>query len=57
MGFLATLIVGLIAGAFAKLLMPGRERGLEVVKMEFRRFLNAIMLIPCQIVRTARRVI
>jgi len=39
------------------LLMPNRERGLELVKMEFRRFLNAIMLIPCQIVRTARRVI
>jgi hypothetical protein len=39
------------------LLMPERERGLEVVKMEFRRFLNALMLIPCQIVRTARRVI
>ncbi len=39
------------------LLMPGRERGMAVVKMEFRRFLNAIMLIPCQIVRTARRVI
>ena len=39
------------------LLMPKRERGLELVKMEFRRFLNAIMLIPCQIVRTARRVI
>ena len=39
------------------LLMPQRERGVESVKMEFRRFLNAIMLIPCQIVRTARRVI
>jgi hypothetical protein len=39
------------------LLMPNRERGLELVKMEFRRFLQAIMLIPCQIVRTARRVI
>ena len=39
------------------LLTPNRERGLELVKMEFRRFLNAIMLIPCQIVRTARRVI
>jgi hypothetical protein len=39
------------------LLMPNRERGLELVKMEFRRFLNAVMLIPCQIVRTARRVI
>ena len=39
------------------LLMPRRERGQELVKMEFRGFLNAIMLIPCQIVRTARRVI
>jgi len=25
--------------------------------MEFRRFLHVIMLLPCQIVRTARRVI
>jgi hypothetical protein len=39
------------------LLVPARERGLELVKMEFRRFLNAILSIPCQIVRTARRVI
>jgi hypothetical protein len=43
--------------AWYGLLMPNRERGVEVVKMEFRRFLNAIMLLPCQIVRTARRVI
>lgn len=39
------------------LLMPNRVRGLEVVKMEFRRFLHAIMFIPCQIVRTARKII
>ena len=39
------------------LLVPHRERGLELVKAEFRRFLNAILLIPCQIVRTARRII
>ena len=39
------------------LLVPNRERGMELVKAEFRRFLNAIMMIPCQIVRTARRVI
>ncbi len=43
--------------AWFGLLMPNSERGLEIVKMEFRRFLNAIMLIPCQIVRTGRRVI
>jgi hypothetical protein len=39
------------------LLVPHRERGLELVKAEFRRCLNAILLIPCQIVRTARRII
>ncbi len=43
--------------AWYGLLMPNRERGLELVQMEFRRFLHAIMLLPCQIVRTARRVI
>jgi hypothetical protein len=43
--------------AWYGLLMPHRERGLELVKMEFRRFLHAIVLLPCQIVRTARRVI
>lgn len=39
------------------LLTPDRARGLELVRMEFRRFLQAILLIPCQVVRTARRVI
>ena len=43
--------------AWYGLRMPNRERGMELVKMEFRRFLNAIMFLPCQIVRTARRVI
>ncbi len=39
------------------LLTPARERGLELVRMEFRRFLNAIVLIPAQVVRTGRRII
>jgi len=43
--------------AWYGLLVPHRERGIELVKMEFRRFLHAIMLLPCQVVRTARRVI
>jgi len=43
--------------AWYGLLVPNRERGSELVRMEFRRFLNAILLIPCQVVRTARRVI
>jgi hypothetical protein len=43
--------------AWYGLMVPDRERGLELVKMEFRRFLHSIILIPCQVVRTARRVI
>jgi len=43
--------------AWYGLLVPNREHGLELVRMEFRRFLHAIMLLPCQVVRTARRVI
>jgi hypothetical protein len=43
--------------AWYGLLVPDRERGGELVRMEFRRFLQAIMLIPCQVVRTARCVI
>jgi hypothetical protein len=43
--------------AWYGLLVPNRERGIELVKMEFRRFLHAVMLLPCQVVRTARKVI
>jgi len=43
--------------AWYGLLVPNRERGLELMKMEFRRFLHSIILIPCQVVKTARRII
>jgi hypothetical protein len=43
--------------AWYGLLMPERQRGTEVVRMEFRRFLAAIMLLPAQIIRSGRRVI
>ena len=43
--------------AWYGLLVPNRERGIELIQMEFRGFLHAILLLPCQIVRTARRVI
>jgi Transposase DDE domain group 1 len=43
--------------AWYGLLMPNRERGLEVLRMEFRRFLHAIVLLPAQIVRSGRRII
>jgi Transposase DDE domain group 1 len=43
--------------AWFALMVPERERGLELLRMEFRTFLQAIVLLPCQIVRTARRIV
>jgi len=43
--------------AWYGLLVPRREQGLKLVAMEFRRFLQAIILIPCQVVKTSRRII
>jgi len=43
--------------AWYGLLAPERERGLELVRMEFRRFLHAIILLPCQIVRAGRKIV
>ena len=43
--------------AWYGLLVPDRERGLELVRMEFRRFLQAIVWLPAQIVRSGRRII
>jgi hypothetical protein len=43
--------------AWFGMLLPDRERGLELVRMEFRRFLHAIVLLPAQIVRSGRKII
>lgn len=43
--------------AWFALLVPERERGLELLKMEFRSFLQAIVLLPVQIVRAGRRIV
>jgi hypothetical protein len=52
--------------AWAGLLLPAapgpwqarhREQKRSVVRMEFKGFLNALMRLPCQIVRTGRRVV
>ena len=43
--------------AWYGLLLPQRERGLELLKMEFRRFLHALILVPAQIVRAGRRIV
>ena len=43
--------------AWFALLVPDRACGLELLKMEFRTFLQAIMALPAQIIRTARKLI
>jgi hypothetical protein len=43
--------------AWFGLLTPNTTRRNQIVKMEYRRFLNTFILIPCQIVRTGRKII
>jgi hypothetical protein len=43
--------------AWFGLLMPNRIRRTQVLKMELRRFLQTFILIPCQIVRTGRKIV
>jgi len=43
--------------AWFGLLLPNRKRGGEIVRMEFRRFLHSLILVPAQIVRAGRRII
>ncbi len=43
--------------AWYGLLMPNAGRGEQVLRMEFRRFLNTLIMLPCQIVRTGRKVV
>ena len=43
--------------AWFALLVPEREQGLKLLRMEFRSFLGAVIQIPAQIVRTARTLV
>lgn len=43
--------------AWFGLLMPNGARGKQVVKMEYRRFLNTLILLPCQILKTGRKIV
>ena len=43
--------------AWFGMLMPNVGRGEQVLKMEFRRFLNTLIILPCQIVRTGRKIV
>jgi len=42
--------------AWYGLLLPYRQLGLKVVRMEFKRFINTFINIPCLIVRSGRRI-
>lgn len=43
--------------AWFALLLPAVERGEEILRMEFRRFMHCLILIPAQILRSGRRII
>ena len=43
--------------AWLGLLMPQKILGRQIVRMEFKRFLNTFMKIPCLIVKTGRQII
>ena len=43
--------------AWFALLVRHRQRREELLKMEFRGFLNAIVRLPTQIIRTGRRIV
>jgi hypothetical protein len=43
--------------AWVGLWMPNKVLGKQIVRMEFKRFLNTFMKIPCLIVKTGRRII
>ena len=43
--------------AWFAMMMPDREKGRVVIKMEFRRFLNCFIRLPCQIIREGRQLI
>ena len=43
--------------AWYGLLMPNKKRGQEIQRMEYRRFLNTIILLPAQIILQGRKTI
>jgi hypothetical protein len=56
----AYLVIGSLAWnikAWAALLLPAELGAREILRMEFRRFLNEIILLPAQILRSGRRLI
>jgi len=56
----AYLVIGSLAWnlkIWLGLCLPTSEPAREIRRMEFRRFLSSVILIPCQVLRTARRMV
>ena len=56
----AYMVMALLAWnlkAWVGLLMPDREKGNEIMKMEYRTFLQNIIQIPTQIIKTGRKIV
>jgi len=43
--------------AWLSILLPRAKETHELRRMEFRRFLNSVMLVPCQVVKSSRRLV
>jgi hypothetical protein len=43
--------------AWLGILSSNKELGTQIIKMEFRRFLNTFILIPCQVISTGRKIV
>ena len=43
--------------AWSGLTLPCAADRADIVSMEFKRFVHAVMLLPCQVVRRARRLV
>ena len=55
--YMAMALLGWNLKAWVGLLMPDKEKGEEVVKMEYRTFFQWLVQIPAQIIRTGRKII
>ena len=43
--------------AWLSITLPRGKEARELRRMEFRRFLNSVMRVPCQVVKSARRLV
>ena len=56
----AYMVIGCLAWsmkAWLGLVQPKSGQGRQLLTMEFRRFLDEVMLLPCQIITTGRRLV